>query len=69
METNKLPTDYTVIDVETTGLQPVKDKLIEVSAVRIRSGKVTESFQHYINPCIPVPEDTPTNLTWVPIPW
>lgn len=63
MDTTKLPTDYTVIDVETTGLQPGKDKLIEVSAVRIRDGNVTETFQHYINPYIPVPEDTPTNLT------
>jgi DNA polymerase III epsilon subunit family exonuclease len=44
------PDSYTVIDVESTGLDPQKDSLIEVAALRIRDFQVTDSFESLINP-------------------
>ena len=45
-----IPCDYTVLDIETTGLNPKTDKIIEVGAVRIRGGEVTETFSSLVNP-------------------
>lgn len=42
--------DYTVIDLETTGLNPKLDKIIEIGAVKVRDGKVTEEFGTFVNP-------------------
>lgn len=40
-----------VLDFETTGLSPNKgDRAIEIGAVRIVDGKVTDSFQELMNP-------------------
>lgn len=36
--------DYTVIDLETTGLNPVENEIIEYGAVRIRNGEPESSF-------------------------
>ena len=45
-----LPTDYTVIDIETTGLDLVYNSIIEVSAVRVRKGEVQDKFSSLIKP-------------------
>lgn len=42
--------DYTVLDVETTGLDPAFDNIIEVGLVRVRDGSITDSFQSLVNP-------------------
>lgn len=42
--------DFTAIDLETTGLNPKTDKIIEVGAVRVRNGKVEARFSSLINP-------------------
>lgn len=42
--------DYVALDLETTGLNPKRDRIIEVGAVRVRNGKATDSFQSLINP-------------------
>lgn len=41
---------YTVLDLETTGLNPKHDRIIEIGAVKVRDGKVTDQFQTLINP-------------------
>jgi DNA polymerase III subunit epsilon len=38
------------IDLETTGLNPKTDKIIEIGAVKINRGKVVDTFATYINP-------------------
>ncbi len=40
----EFPTNYTVIDIETTGLDPEYDDIIEISALKVRENKVTDSF-------------------------
>ena len=41
---------YTVLDLETTGLNPKQDRIIEIGAVKVCAGKVTDSFQTLVNP-------------------
>lgn len=41
---------YVAIDLETTGLDPLWDDIIEVAAVRFDDGILTDSFQSLINP-------------------
>lgn len=36
--------EYVSVDVETTGLAPKQDKIIEIGAVRVRDGQIVESF-------------------------
>ena len=42
--------DYVVFDLETTGISPVKDEVIEISAVKVREGKVVDTFSSLVNP-------------------
>lgn len=42
--------DFVVVDTETTGLRPGPDRVIEVAAMRLRGGKVVDSFQSVVNP-------------------
>lgn len=48
--------DYVVFDIETTGLRPKYDKIIEIGAVKIKDGKQTDMFSELINPGIRIPE-------------
>jgi len=42
---------YVVVDVETTGGSPARgDRIIEVAAVRVERGRVTEEFSTLVNP-------------------
>ena len=42
--------DYVVFDLETTGLSPVSDRIIEISGLRVRAGQVEETFSTLVNP-------------------
>lgn len=41
---------YIAIDLETTGLDPKCDKVIEIGAVRVVDGQITEEFSSFVNP-------------------
>ncbi len=43
------PSDYTMIDLETTGLSPTYDSIIEFGAVRVRNEKIVETFSSLAN--------------------
>ncbi len=47
---NTLPDNYTVIDIETTGLSSSKNEIIELSALRIRNNKISETFTTLVKP-------------------
>ena len=53
---------YVCIDLETTGLNPKTDKIIEIGAVRVEAGKVTGTFESLVNPGRPL-EDRIVELT------
>ena len=42
--------EYVSVDVETTGLAPKQDKIIEIGAVRVRDGQIVGSFTSFVNP-------------------
>ena len=46
------PVNFTVVDIETTGLSPSTDKIIEISAIRVRDGLPVETFSSLLNPKI-----------------
>ncbi|MCX7568697.1 ATP-dependent DNA helicase DinG [Tumebacillus sp. DT12] len=46
---------YVVFDLETTGLQPTTDRIIEIGAVRVENGQITDTFQSLIDPGVPLP--------------
>ncbi len=46
----KIIRDYVCLDLETTGLNPKRDRIIEIGAVKVRNGEVTELFHSLINP-------------------
>jgi len=50
-----LPHNYLVIDLETTGLDPERDRIIEIAAVRLEKGTITGQLHTLINPGCPVP--------------
>ena len=45
-----LPKDCTVIDLETTGLSPRCDEIIELAAIKVRDGEIRDSFQQLVKP-------------------
>jgi DNA polymerase-3 subunit alpha (Gram-positive type) len=47
---------YVVFDLETTGLNPKHDKIIEIGAVKIENGQITETFTALIDPHEPLSE-------------
>lgn len=48
--------DYVVVDVETTGTSPSKgDRVTEIAAVEVTSGRVTGEFSTLVNPERPIP--------------
>ncbi|MFZ5975327.1 MAG: PolC-type DNA polymerase III [Bacillota bacterium] len=50
-----LDSSFVVFDVETTGLNPSVERLTEIGAVRVEDGRITGTFQTFVNPGIPIP--------------
>jgi len=48
--------DYVVFDIETTGLDKDKDKIIEIGALKYKGNELVEEFNYLINPNIKLPE-------------
>ncbi len=50
-----LEDDFVVFDIETTGFSPVNNRIIEIGAVKVCGGQVTERFSTFVNPQVPIP--------------
>ncbi len=59
-----LPTTYTVVDLETTGLDPQWNDIIEFGAMRIVDGAITDKFTQLVNPGYEI-DDFITELTGI----
>lgn len=46
---------FVVVDVETTGLSPDKNQVIEIGAARIRNGEVVATYQQLLSPMQALP--------------
>lgn len=56
--------DYTVVDLEMTGLAVKLDRIIEIGAVRVRGGEVEDTYAMLVDPGIPIPQRV-TELTGI----
>ncbi len=57
-----IDTEYVVFDIETTGLSPRFNKIIEIGAVRVKNGKICDTYSRFVNPGVPIPYNI-TKLT------
>lgn len=46
---------YVVFDIETTGFSALYDKIIEIGAVKVEKGNITDKFSVFVNPERPIP--------------
>ncbi len=46
---------FVVFDIETTGTSHVKNKIIEIGAVKVVDGKIVDRFSTFVNPQTPIP--------------
>ena len=46
---------YVVFDIETTGFSPLTCQIIEIGAVRVENGVITDRFSTFVNPKVPIP--------------
>ena len=53
-----------VIDLETTGLRPQQERIIEIAALRVSDGKIQQRYTSLLNPLQKVPEEI-TDLTGI----
>ncbi len=51
----KYCTDYVLFDIETTGLSPEDDAVVELSAIKVANGNVIDEFSKLVNPCMHIP--------------
>lgn len=49
-----IPDEFVAIDIETTGLNPTCDEIVEVSAVRYRNGHEVEAYETLVKPTRPL---------------
>lgn len=53
-----IPTDYIVLDIETTSLSIKEDKIIELAAVKVKGREVIDCFETLVNPNTHIPSRT-----------
>lgn len=51
----RLDGSFVVFDIETTGFSPLTCKIIEIGAVRVENGEITDRFSTFVNPKVPIP--------------
>ena len=54
-ENQSLLDTYVVFDIETTGLSAARNKIIEIGAVKVEKGQITDRFSTFVNPELPRP--------------
>ena len=50
-----LENTYVVFDIETTGFSSVKNQIIEIGAVKVENGSISDRFSSFVNPRTPIP--------------
>jgi DNA polymerase-3 subunit epsilon len=55
---------FVVVDVETTGLNPIDDRITEIAMMKVKNGILLDEFSTLINPLVTIPASI-TNLTGI----
>ena len=58
------PECYAVVDIETTGLDPARDHIIEIGAIKIVDGSISDTFSTLVNPGVQI-DSFITDLTGI----
>lgn len=53
---NDFPNDFITVDVETTGLSPKTQKIVQISAIKYIDNEKTDEFNFYVNPEMHIPK-------------
>ena len=64
MSDDFLEDETVVFDLETTGLNPAVCEIIEIAAVKVKNGEITDSFHTYVKPVSSIPYEI-TQLTGI----
>lgn len=46
----EIPSSFTIIDIETTGLSPDYDEIIELSAIKVSNGEIIDTYTSLVQP-------------------
>ncbi|MBI3787923.1 MAG: 3'-5' exonuclease [Ignavibacteriales bacterium] len=55
---------FVVVDVETTGMNPVEDRITEIAMMKVQGGALLDEFSTLINPLVTIPANI-TSLTGI----
>ena len=47
--------EYIALDLETTGVDPKRDKILEIGAARVKDGEILETYQSFVDHKIQIP--------------
>lgn len=50
-----MQSSYVAFDLETTGLRPMQDRILEIGAVKVEEGEVTGTYETFVAVGIPIP--------------
>ena len=56
-ELKKYLVDYVTVDIKTTGTAVNYDKIIRISAVKVKGEKIIKEFDSLVNPNVPIPPE------------
>ncbi len=56
--------EFVVVDVETTGLSPIEDRITEIAMMKVKNGILLDEFSTLINPLVTIPSSI-TELTGI----
>lgn len=51
------PSRYVAFDLETTGLNPIGDSIVEIGAVLVENGQIIKEYSQLVDPGCPMPSD------------
>ncbi len=63
-DTKSFAGTFVVFDVETTGLDPLKEEIIEIGACKVVNGRIDETFSTFVKPNKHIPREI-TELTGI----